>query len=214
PERQAMGQAMARGLLQSTRRVAAAPGRGNARAGARAGCAMLPRSSVSRLGMQARASVVAPTIALFLATFVAAMDVSIIATALPTVVGELGGLPLFGWAVAAYLLTSTVSMPLYGSLADRYGRRPVTITALGLFLLGSLLGGFANSMPELIAFRALQGLGGGGILTLTATIAGDLYPLEQRARVEGIISSIWGLAAILGPLIGSVDVSPAALPSV
>jgi EmrB/QacA subfamily drug resistance transporter len=157
--------------------------------------------------MQVRASVVAPTIALFLATFVAAMDVSIIATALPTVVGELGGLPLFGWAVAAYLLTSTVSMPLYGSVADRYGRRPVTIAALGLFLLGSLLGGFANSMPELIAFRALQGLGGGGILTLTATIAGDLYPLEQRARVEGIISGIWGLAAIVGPLIGSIIVS-------
>src|ERR687886_872524 len=145
----------------------------------------------------------APTIAVLVAIFVAAMDISIMSTVMPSIVGQLGGLPLYSWTIAAYLLTSTTTVPLYGKLADTFGRKPMFVVGTGLFVVGSLLCGLASSMEQLIAFRALQGLGAGGILPITITIAGDLFQGEDRARIQGLISSVWGVAAILGPLVGS-----------
>jgi len=145
----------------------------------------------------------APTIAVLVSIFVAAMDISIMSTVMPSVVGQLGGLPLYSWTIAAYLLTSTTTVPLYGKLADGYGRKPMFIVGTSLFVVGSLLSGLSGTIEQLILFRALQGLGAGGILPITITIAGDLFQGEERAKIQGLISSVWGLAAILGPLAGS-----------
>jgi EmrB/QacA subfamily drug resistance transporter len=149
----------------------------------------------------------APTAALLVTALVSAMDVTIVATVMPTLVGELGGLTVYSWVVAGYLLTSTTTVPIYGRLADVYGRKPLFLIAMGLFLLGSVLCALAPSMELLVAARAVQGLGAGGLMTLVATLAGDLFPGEERPKIQGLISTVWGIAAILGPLAGSVIVS-------
>lgn len=121
---------------------------------------------------------------------------------MPTVIGQIGGLNLYAWVFSAYLLTSTVTVPIYGKLADLYGRKPVFIASTAIFLVGSMLCGQAQTMEQLIAFRLLQGLGAGGVLPINQTILGDIYPLEQRARITGVFSTIWGVAGLLGPAIG------------
>lgn len=145
--------------------------------------------------------------ALLLGTFLAALDVNVVGTSLPTVVGRLGGLKLYGWVFSAYLLTSTTSVPLYGRLADLYGRRPLYLAASALFMLGSALCGVAGSMVTLILFRAVQGLGAGGLIPLTLTLFGDLYRAERRALIQGIFSVVWGVSSVLGPLVGGVIVT-------
>jgi EmrB/QacA subfamily drug resistance transporter len=140
-------------------------------------------------------------IATLAATFLIGLDTSIIATAMPTVVAQLGGVHLYAWVFSGYLLTSTVTVPIYGKLADLYGRKPIFLVATGIFLLGSMLCGQAQTMEQLIAFRLLQGLGA-GLQAVVFTIVGDVYPLEERARMNGIFSATWSLAAILGPSVG------------
>lgn len=135
-------------------------------------------------------------------SFLAAIEATIVATAMPTVVTQLGGLAHYGWVFSAYILTSTVTMPLWGKLSDLYGRRPFYMAAVSLFVVGSLLCGTAQSMPQLIVFRAVQGLGAGGLLPLGMTILGDLYTLKERARTQGLFSGVWGIASIVGPLVG------------
>lgn len=142
--------------------------------------------------------------ALMLAMSLTALDATVVSTAMPTVVGSLGGLSLFGWVFSVYLLTSTVTVPLYGKLADLYGRKPVLLAGAVLFLLGSALCGTAQSMAQLIAFRALQGLGAGAVQPITLTIIGDLFSIEQRARIQGFFSSVWGISSVLGPALGGV----------
>jgi len=142
------------------------------------------------------------TIALLVSTFLAAIEVTVVSTAMPTIVGELGGLELISWVFAVYLLTSTVTTPIYGKLADLFGRKKIFILGSVLFLIGSMLCGLADSMTSLIWFRAVQGLGAGAMLPVTFTIIGDVYPLEQRGRMQGLISSIWGIAGLVGPLVG------------
>src|SRR5437588_8492281 len=121
---------------------------------------------------------------------------------MPTVIGQIGGIHLYAWVFSAYLLTGTVTVPIYGKLADLFGRKPVFLASVALFLVGSMLWGQAQTMEQLIAFRLLQGLGAGGVLPITQTILGDVFPLEQRARITGLFSTVWGVSGLLGPGIG------------
>jgi multidrug resistance protein len=140
--------------------------------------------------------------ALFLALLLAALDQTIVSTALPTIVGELGGLTHLSWVVTAYLLTSTVAGPFYGKFGDVHGRKIVLQAAIVVFLLGSALCGLAQSMLELILFRALQGIGGGGLIVTTIAVIGDLIPPRERGRYQGLFGAAFGFATIIGPLLG------------
>ncbi|KVE21917.1 MDR family MFS transporter [Burkholderia vietnamiensis] len=140
--------------------------------------------------------------ALLLVMLLSALDQTIVSTALPTIVGELGGLDRLSWVVTAYLLSSTVVLPLYGKLGDLYGRKIVLQAAIALFLAGSALCGIAQDMPQLIVLRALQGLGGGGLMVVTMAAIGDLVPPDRRARYQGMFGGVYGLATIIGPLLG------------
>jgi EmrB/QacA subfamily drug resistance transporter len=139
---------------------------------------------------------------LMLGLFLAALDQTIVATALPTIVGEFGGLDHLSWVVTAYLLASTVTSPLYGKISDLYGRKIVFQTAIGLFLAGSILCGFSQNMTQLISFRAIQGLGAGGLIVMALTIIGDVVSPRERGRYQGYFGAVFGLASIAGPLLG------------
>lgn len=136
--------------------------------------------------------------------FLAALEATAVGTAMPTVVGELGGVSRYSWVFSVYLLTSTTTVPLYGKLADLYGRLRIYIIAAALFLLGSALSGAARTLDELIIFRALQGLGAGGVMPITVTLIGDIFTLEERGRMQGIFSSVWGVSSLLGPALGGL----------
>ncbi|MGU7778774.1 MDR family MFS transporter [Burkholderia sp. PU8-34] len=140
--------------------------------------------------------------ALLLVMLLSALDQTIVSTALPTIVGELGGLDQLSWVVTAYLLSSTVVLPLYGKLGDLYGRKVVLQAAIVLFLAGSVLCGVAQDMTQLILLRALQGLGGGGLMVVTMAAIGDLIPPDERGRYQGMFGGVYGLATIIGPLLG------------
>jgi EmrB/QacA subfamily drug resistance transporter len=145
----------------------------------------------------------AVTAACMLSAFMVAIDVTIVAIAMPTIVGQLGHFELFSWVLAAYILTSAVTAPIYGRLADLYGRKHVYYVGAGLYLVGALLCGLAPSMAWLIAFRTLQGLGAGALQPLTLTILSDLYRAEERARMQAWQSAVWGVAAFVGPVLGA-----------
>jgi EmrB/QacA subfamily drug resistance transporter len=138
-----------------------------------------------------------------MATFMAAVESTIVATAMPTIVADLGGFRLFTWVFAGYLLAMAVSVPIYGRLADLYGRKRVFFAGTALFLLGTTLCGFAWTMPALVLFRALQGLGAGAIQPIASTVVGDIYTPAERARVQGYVSSVFGVSAIVGPALGA-----------
>src|SRR6266436_1572861 len=140
--------------------------------------------------------------ALFLALWLAALDQTVVSTALPTMVGDLGGLSYLSWVVTAYLLTSTVAGPLYGKFGDLYGRKIVLQVAISVFLVGSALCGLAQNMVQLIAFRALEGIGGGGLIVITIAVIGDLIPPRERGRYQGFFGAVFGVATIVGPLVG------------
>ena len=139
-----------------------------------------------------------------LGLLLAALDQTIVATALPRIVADLHGLNHLSWVVTAYLLTSTVTVPLYGRLSDLYGRKRLFLIAISLFLVGSALCGAAQTMNELVAFRALQGLGAGGLIPLTFAVIGDLFSPRERGRFQGLTGAVWGVAAVAGPLLGGV----------
>jgi EmrB/QacA subfamily drug resistance transporter len=140
--------------------------------------------------------------ALLLVLLLASLDQTIVSTALPTIVGDLGGIAHLSWVVTAYLLASTVAGPLYGKFGDLYGRKTVLQTAIVLFLIGSALCGISQNMPELIAFRALQGLGGGGLMVTTMAVVGDIIPPRERGRYQGFFGGVFGVSTVIGPLIG------------
>lgn len=143
-------------------------------------------------------------LAMMLSTALIAVDATILATAVPSVVADLGGFTEFPWLFSLYLLAQAVSVPVYGKLADLIGRKPVMLFGIGLFLLGSVLCGLAWSMPALIAFRVVQGLGAGAITPVTITIVGDLYTPAERAKAQGYIAGVWGIAAVVGPTLGGL----------
>ena len=144
-----------------------------------------------------------------LAMLLAAIEGTIVATAMPSIAGRLGGFALYSWVFSAYLLMQAVTTPIFGKLSDLFGRKPVLIGGIVVFLLGSVLCGLAPSMGALVAFRFLQGAGAGAVLPMTATLAGDLYSIEERGRVQGYLASVWGISSILGPLAGGLIVQHA-----
>jgi EmrB/QacA subfamily drug resistance transporter len=137
-----------------------------------------------------------------LGMFVAAIEATAVAAAVPTAVGEMGGVERYSWVFSAYLLTSTTTVPLYGKLADLYGRKRIYQISVALFLIGSALSGLARSMNQLIFFRALQGLGAGGVQPVAITLTGDIFTLEERARYQWLFSGVWAVASLAGPLLG------------
>ena len=145
-------------------------------------------------------------VSLMLAMFMSAIEGTIVATAMPTIVAELGGFSLFSWVFSIYLLTSAVSIPIYGKLADMHGRKPIIFFGAGIFLIGSLLAGFSTSMVQLIFYRAVQGMGAGAVMPVAITIVGDVYQGDARAKVQGYIASVWAFSSIVGPALGALFV--------
>jgi len=152
-------------------------------------------------GLQGRA-LTTVFVALMLGMFLAALDQTIVSTALPTIVGELGGLDHLSWVVTAYLLAATVSTPLYGKLGDMLGRKPVFIAAIVIFLAGSMLAGLSQTMIQLILFRALQGLGAGGLIVGAQSILADIIPPRRRGRYMGLMGAVFAVSSVAGPLLG------------
>ncbi|WP_163508808.1 MDR family MFS transporter [Fodinicola acaciae] len=143
-------------------------------------------------------------LAVMLSVGLVAIDSTVLATAVPAVVRDLGGFTQFPWLFSIYLLAQAVSVPIYGKLADLRGRKPMMLVGVGLFVAGSILCGVAWTMPALIAFRLVQGLGAGAIQPIAMTIVGDIYTVAERARVQGYLASVWGLSAVIGPTLGGV----------
>jgi EmrB/QacA subfamily drug resistance transporter len=143
-------------------------------------------------------------IALMLSTGLVAIDGTIIATAVPSIVKDVGNPEAFPWLFSVYLLVQAVTVPVYSKLADTIGRKPIILIGIGLFLIGSILCGFAWSMPSLIAFRVVQGLGAGAVAPMAITIAGDIYTVQERAKAQGYLASVWGIASVVGPTLGGV----------
>jgi MFS family permease len=142
------------------------------------------------------------TIALLLAMAVVALEQTVVSTAMPSIIAQLKGLDIYPWVFSAYLLASTVTTPVYGKLADVWGRKRILLFGLGLFAIGSVMSGRSTSMPELIAMRAIQGLGAGAIGPIVLTLLGDLFSLEERAKVQGWFSAVWGISSVAGPWVG------------
>ena len=143
------------------------------------------------------------TLALVLVSALASFESTVVSTAMPTIIGDLGGLPLYAWVFSIYLLTSTVAMPVYGRLADIHGRRRMLLTGIAIFLTGAVACAFARSMPQLIAARAIQGLGAAGLIPISMTVAADIFSIEERAKIQGVFSAVWGFSALVGPLVGA-----------
>ncbi len=142
--------------------------------------------------------------AVMLAMFVSAVEATIVTTAMPTIASELGGFSRYSWIFSSYLLMSTVTVLIYGKLADLFGRKPIFFVGLTIFLIGSILCGFALSMEQLIAYRLIQGLGAGAVMPIASTIIGDIYSTAERAKIQGYLSSVWGVSAVSGPVIGGL----------
>lgn len=143
-------------------------------------------------------------LAMMLSTGLVAIDSTIIATAVQSIVAGIGGFAAFPWLFSVYMLASAVTVPVYAKLADTIGRKPIMLVGIAAFLIGSLLAAVAWNMPSLIAFRAIQGLGAGAVLPMAITMVGDMYTLEERARVQGYMASVWAIAAVVGPTLGGV----------
>jgi multidrug resistance protein len=144
--------------------------------------------------------------ALMLVMLLASLDSTIVSTALPTIVGSLGGIQQLSWVVTAYLLASTITTPVAGKLGDVYGRKLVLQAALVVFLVGSVLCGLSQNMPELIAFRAVQGLGGGALLVSDQAVIGDVVSPRERGRYSGLMGAVFGVSTVVGPLLGGLFV--------
>ena len=149
-----------------------------------------------------RNRIILVTIGIMFSLFLASMESTVVATAMPTIVGQLGGLEHYSWVFSAFMLASTTTVPLYGKLSDLYGRRNIYLAAMALFLVGSIFCGQAQSMTQLIFARALQGIGAGGIAPLAFILIGEMFTLEQRAKMQGFFSGVWGVSSIAGPLLG------------
>ena len=167
---------------------------------------VMVQQQVSRAEVGLRSSRGPILLSMMLSVGLVAIDSTILATAVPAIVDDLGGFSQFPWLFSVFLLAQAVSVPIYAKFSDQYGRKPIMLIGVGLFLLGSILCGFAWSMPALIVFRGLQGLGAGAIMPTSMTIVGDLYTLAERATVQGYMASVWAISAVVGPTLGGVFV--------
>ncbi len=145
--------------------------------------------------------------AVMAANFMIAIEATIVSTAMPEIAAELGGLSLYSWVFAAFLLTQTAMTVVFGKLSDLRGRKVVMLVGIAIFLVGSFLCGFAWSMPSLIAFRLVQGVGAGAVQPVAMTIVGDLYSVHERGKIQGWLASVWATSAVLGPLVGSIIIA-------
>jgi EmrB/QacA subfamily drug resistance transporter len=143
-------------------------------------------------------------VSVMLAMFMGAIEATIVSTAMPAIVADLGGFTLFSWVFSSYLLMNSVTVLIYGKLADLFGRKPILTFGIIVFLIGSILCGFANSMQTLIIFRLIQGFGAGAVMPIATTIVGDIYTAEERAKIQGYLASVWGISAITGPAVGGL----------
>ena len=180
-------------MTQTTDRASAAADKRDARAAAAA-----PDAS----GAFTHRQIMTILIGLLLGMFLAALDQTVVSTAIRTIADDLQGYDLQAWATTAFLITSTIATPLYGKLSDMYGRRPFFIFAISVFVVGSFLCGISTSMYELAAFRALQGIGAGGLMSLALMIIADIVPPRQRAKYQGYFMAVFGTSSVLGPVIG------------
>jgi EmrB/QacA subfamily drug resistance transporter len=144
-----------------------------------------------------------------LGTFMSALEMTVVSTAMPTAIGDLGGIQIYSWVFAIYMLGATVTGPLYGKLADLYGRKPIFLFGAVLFSFGSLACGYAQTMHQLIVLRGIQGVGAGALGPIALTIVGDIFTLEERGRVQGVFSSVWGVSGLVGPMMGGLIVKVA-----
>ncbi|NTG85022.1 MFS transporter [Agrobacterium rhizogenes] len=163
-----------------------------------------PQPTLSESGPPDRREIRAVILGLMIVLGLAAIDQSIVATALPRIVSDLGGVTHLSWVVSAYVLASTSTMPLYGKLSDQYGRKPIIYAAILIFLLGSILSGMAQTLLQLIIFRAFQGIGAGGLMPLAQIIIGDLVPPARRGRSQGSIAAVFAVCSVIGPVVGGV----------
>lgn len=139
---------------------------------------------------------------LMLGLFLSAMDQTVTATAMPTIIRNLGGMSLYSWVFSIYMLTTTATIPIFGKLADLYGRRLIYLVGMALFVIGSALCGLASDMVQLIIFRGIQGLGAGALMPIAMTIIGDVFPIEKRGRMQGVLGAVFGISSIAGPAVG------------
>lgn len=144
--------------------------------------------------------------AVMLAMFMAAVEATIVSTAMPAIVAEIGGFSKYSWIFSSYLLMNSVTILIYGKLADLFGRKPIFAFGIIIFLIGSVLCGLADSMETLIIYRFIQGIGAGAVMPVATTIVGDIYTVEERAKIQGYLSSVWGISAIIGPVLGGLFV--------
>ena len=165
---------------------------------------LTPEPEPAASSMARRRLVFAATMA---TTFMVAIEINIVATAMPSIVPQLGGFDLYGWVFAGFLLPQAVTVPIYGKLADLYGRRRILLIGIVVFLAASLLCGLATTMAQLVAYRALQGIGAGAVLPVAHTVVGDIFTPEERARMQGYIATVWATSAVVGPALGAVIVA-------
>ncbi|QGQ93568.1 MFS transporter [Paenibacillus psychroresistens] len=154
--------------------------------------------------MQKKTNTKIVLIGLMISTFLSAIEGTIVSTAIPKIASDLGGVQKISWVVSIYLLSMVVTTPIFGKISDLFGRKPVFMIGTVVFLLGSILSGLSQTMEQLIIFRAIQGIGAGALIPVTFTIIGDVFQFEQRAKIQGLISAMWGVAGILGPLTGGL----------
>lgn len=168
---------------------------------------MTSPTSSSPASLPRRTNRVLTVIGLVLALAMGALEATVVSTAMPSVVGELGAIELYAWVTTAYLLTSSITVPIYGKLADVYGRKPILLFGIAIFLVGSIASGASQTMMQLIVFRAVQGVGAGAMQPVAITVVGDIFDLEERARVQGVFGAAWGLFGMIGPAIGGFCVT-------